>query len=284
MSVISAEFDQSFTANGHQLVYDIYGPSSAPLVVYMHGLLMDSELNRGIAQALAEQGYRSRCWTYSDTGGATNRRMRRSTVSIATRIRSSPCSTTLVRSGPSLAVFSLGANVSLFAADRYPTRVRALVLEMPVLERAVPAAALFFVPILLAAHYGRRVVNVTSGVMSRIPRTRFGPLNSLMNATSLSPDVIAAVLHGVLVGPTAPTQEQRRAVQVPVLVLAHRNDLIHPFDDAVSLVERTPNSVLVRARSPLELRLRPKRLTDAIVAFLSSLEPESARGRSRRPA
>jgi hypothetical protein len=71
---------------------------------------------------------------------------------------------------------------------------------------------------------------------------------------------------------------------VPVLVLAHRNDLIHPFDDAVSLVERTPNSVLVRARSPLELRLRPKRLTDAIVAFLSSLEPESARGRSRRPA
>jgi pimeloyl-ACP methyl ester carboxylesterase len=159
-----------------------------------------------------------------------------------------------------------------------------LVLEMPVLERAVPAAALFFVPILLAAHYGRRVVNVTSGVMSRIPRTRFGPLNSLMNATSLSPDVIAAVLHGVLVGPTAPTQEQRRAVQVPVLVLAHRNDLIHPFDDAVSLVERTPNSVLVRARSPLELRLRPKRLTDAIVAFLSSLEPESARGRSRRPA
>ena len=284
MSVISAEFDQSFTANGHQLVYDIYGPSSAPLVVYMHGLLMDSELNRGIAQALAEQGYRVALLDLLGHG-----RSDKPTHASEYRIDSyaDQVVALLDHLGAERAVLggiSLGANVSLFAADRYPTRVRALVLEMLVLERAVPAAALFFVPILLAAHYGRRVVNVTSGVMSRIPRTRFGPLNSLMNATSLSPDVIAAVLHGVLVGPTAPTQEQRRAVQVPVLVLAHRNDLIHPFDDAVSLVERTPNSVLVRARSPLELRLRPKRLTDAIVAFLSSLEPESARGRSRRPA
>jgi pimeloyl-ACP methyl ester carboxylesterase len=131
---------------------------------------------------------------------------------------------------------SLGANVSLFAATRYPERTRALVLEMPVLERAVPAAALVFVPMVLMAHYGRRVMNITSGLMSRIPRTRFGPVNSVMNAASLSPDVMAAVLHGVLVGPVAPTQEQRRAIQTPTLVLAHRNDLIHPFDDAISLV------------------------------------------------
>ena len=80
------------------------------------------------------------------------------------------------------------------------------------------------------------------------------------------------MLHGVLVGPVAPTQEQRRTIAVPTLVLAHRNDLIHPFDDAVGLVARMPNAVLVRARSPLELRLRPGRLTKEIVAFLSDVE------------
>ncbi len=58
MSAVAVEFDQSFVYNGHRLVYDIYGSPDAPLVVYMHGLLLDAELNRGIAQALAEQGYK----------------------------------------------------------------------------------------------------------------------------------------------------------------------------------------------------------------------------------
>ena len=157
-------------------------------------------------------------------------------------------------------------------------------LEMPVLERAVPAAAMTFVPMVLAAHYGRRVLNVTSGMASRVPRTPLGPLNSVLNAFSLPPDVTSAVLHGVLVGPVAPTQEQRRAVTVPTLVLAHRNDLIHPFDDAVGLVARMPNAALIRARSPLELRLRPGRLTKEIVAFLHEIEPPSTRRPSDRSA
>jgi pimeloyl-ACP methyl ester carboxylesterase len=179
---------------------------------------------------------------------------------------------------------SLGANVSLFAATRYPERTRALVLEMPVLERAVPAAAMLFVPMALAAHYGRRVMYLTSGLARRIPRTRFGPVNSALNAASMSPDSASAVLHGVLVGPVAPTQEQRSAITAPTLVLAHRNDVIHPFDDAVNLVARMPNGVLIRARSPLELRLWPRRLTEEIVEFLHGLPPVPARRRTHRPA
>ena len=84
------------------------------------------------------------------------------------------------------------------------------------------------------------------------------------------------MLHGVLVGPVAPTQEQRRAITAPTLVLAHRNDLIHPFDDATNLVAQLPRGVLVRARSPIELRFRPKRLTQEIVSFLGGLEPVGA--------
>lgn len=284
MSAIPVEFDLSFIHDDHGLVYDTYGPSNGSLVVYLHGLLMDAELNRGIARALAEQGYRVVLLDVLGHG-----RSDKPTHASEYRIDSyaDQVIALLDHLGVEQAVLggiSLGANVSLFAATRYPERVRALVLEMPVLERAVPAAAMVFVPMVLAAHYGRGVVNISSGLMSRIGRTRFGPLNSVMNAASLPPDVLAAVLHGVLVGPVAPTREQRRAIQIPTLVLAHRYDVIHPFDDAVNLVEQMPRGVLVRARSPLEMRLRPARLTREIVEFLSGLGSASTDGHSRRTA
>ena len=283
MSVIPVEFDLSFTDDGHRLVYDLYGSSAAPLVLYLHGLLLDAELNRGIAQALAEQGYRVALLDLLGHG-----RSDKPTHASTYRIDSyaDQVIALLDHLGVEKAVLggiSLGANVSLFTAAHHPERVQALVLEMPVLERAVPAAAMMFVPMVLAAHYGRWMLNVTSGLMRRVPRTRFGPLNSVMNAFSLPPDSTSAVLHGVLVGPVAPTQEQRRAIAVPTLVLAHRNDVIHPFDDAVGLVARMPNAALVRARSPLELRLQPRRLTKEIVAFLSDVQAPRAAGHPTVP-
>jgi len=144
---------------------------------------------------------------------------------------------------------------------------------MPVLEWAVPAAALLFTPMLLLAHYGRPVLQVTSRWLRRAPSTRFAPLDSLVHGAALPPDSIAALLHGILVGPVAPTYEERRAIEAPALVLAHRNDLIHPFDDAHNLARQLPHATLVRARSPLELRLRPERLTDVIASFLDELAP-----------
>jgi pimeloyl-ACP methyl ester carboxylesterase len=284
VSVVPVDFDRSFTVDGQRLVFDVYGASSAPLVVYLSGLLLDAELNRGIAQALAEQGYRVVLLDLLGHG-----RSDKPTHAATYRIDSYAFQVIalLDHLGAEKAVLggiSLGANVSLFAAAQNPARVQALVLEMPVLERAVPAAAMVFVPMMLAAHYGRPVLNVASGLINRMPRTRFGPLNSLLNALSSPADATSAVLHGILVGPVAPTQEQRRAITVPTLVLAHRNDLIHPFDDADRLVERMPNASLVRARSPAELRLFPRRLTKEIVTFLTRVEAPSTRRPSDRSA
>ena len=166
---------------------------------------------------------------------------------------------------------SLGANVSLFAATRRPSRVRGLVLEMPVLEWAVPPAALLFAPLLLLVHYARRPVRWVSTLARVLPPTRSEPLNSLIHAVGLPPEVIAAILHGILVGPVAPPQEERARIGVPTLVLAHRNDLIHPFDDAVKLATVLPDARLVRARSPIELRLRSDRLTDVIASFVKDV-------------
>ena len=152
---------------------------------------------------------------------------------------------------------SLGANVSLFAASRQPERVRGLVLEMPVLEWAVPhgrhavraaAAPRALRPPPLGGARRPRVV---------VPATPFPTLNGILHAAALPPKAWRPILHGVLVGPVAPTEEERAQIDAPAFVLAHGNDLIHPFDDANKLADELPNAQLVRARSPIELRCGP---------------------------
>jgi pimeloyl-ACP methyl ester carboxylesterase len=84
----------------------------------------------------------------------------------------------------------------------------------------------------------------------------------------------------LLVGPVAPEIEQRRAIQVPMLIIGHENDLIHPFSDAENLAQQTPNARLVQADSMYELRWKPERLTQEIVRFVADAFSET----EKRPA
>ncbi|MBN2624492.1 MAG: hypothetical protein JXA83_14030, partial [Acidimicrobiales bacterium] len=90
------------------------------------------------------------------------------------------------------------------------------------------------------------------------------------------PDVSTAVLHGILVGPTVPTVDERRGIEVPALVVGHRADFIHPFSDAEALARQLPNARLVRASSVVELRWRPERLLAEIDRFLAGLAWDGA--------
>jgi pimeloyl-ACP methyl ester carboxylesterase len=146
-----------------------------------------------------------------------------------------------------------------------------MVLEMPVLEWAVPAAAITFVPMLLAVHFARPVVSRVAALFRRLPRTGIGPLDSTMNALSNDPTETAAVLHGVLAGPIAPTVGQREEMDAPALVIGHRVDRIHPFHDAEQLARRLPNGRLIQAQSLFELRVHPERLTTEIGQFLDEV-------------
>ena len=177
---------------------------------------------------------------------------------------------------------SLGTNVSLLTAVQAPERVRGLVLEMPVLEWATPAAALAFVPLLLEVHYARSLLRLVSRAASRLPRSGVGPLDSFINAAASDPEEIAAVLHGLLMGPIAPTIEQRRAITAPALVLGHGIDLIHSFGDAKRLARQIPDAKLIRTRTFAELWVRPARLTAEISEFLDQVwagrEPQAPLG------
>jgi pimeloyl-ACP methyl ester carboxylesterase len=268
--MISAFRTSSFTVGGRRLVYDEYGEGNR-VVVYLHGLLIDSELNRGIAQSLAARG--NRVILLDLVGhGRSDKPEHASAYRIDTYADQVFALADELRiERPVLGGMSLGANVSLFAASRQPDRVRGLVLEMPVLEWAVPPSALLFASLLLLLHYGRAPARWLTSLVRSIPPTPSALVNGLLHGAGLPPEAMAAILHGVLVGPVAPTYEERAAIDVPALVLAHRNDLIHPFDDAAKLAAELPHAQLVRARSPIELRLRPDRLTDVIATFVEEL-------------
>jgi hypothetical protein len=104
-----------------------------------------------------------------------------------------------------------------------------------------------------------------------LPKTSNWAIEGLRAPISLDPEESAAVLHGLFVGPIAPTVEQRKAIAAPTLVIGHHLDFIHPFSDATNLVEHLPSARLVQAASIFELRFRPERLIHEIAIFLDDV-------------
>jgi pimeloyl-ACP methyl ester carboxylesterase len=257
----------TLTYGRYRLSYEIYG-SGDRVLVWLHGLLLDANLSRGLARRLAARGNRV---VLLDLLGHGRSDKPRHAGAHRMDLYAEQVLCLLDEIGADQVVLggvSLGTNVSLLATVQAPQRVRGLVLEMPVLEWAAPAAALVFAPLLLEVHYARAALRLVSRVVSRLPASGLGPLDSFISAAASDPDEIAAVLHGVLLGPIAPTIDQRRAITVPALVLGHGIDLIHSFSDAKRLARQLPDARLIRTRTFAELWVRPARLTGEIGEFL----------------
>ncbi len=269
------------THGPHRLSYEVHGAGDR-VVVLLHGILLDANVNRGLAAAIAAEGYRV---VLLDLLGHGLSDKPRHASAHRMDLYAGQVVALLDELGIERAVVggvSLGADVALQVAVAAPERVDGLVLEMPVLENAVPVAALLFVPLLLAAHYLRPVVRVATSLVARVPRPGIDLVDGLLGLLSVDPDEAAAVLHGVLLGPIAPTIEERAAIRVPALVIGHRADLIHPFNDAENLARQLPDAELVPARSAAELRLAPARLTAQVIAFLDRVAGRSRRGATGR--
>ncbi len=271
----------TFSYGKYRLGYEIYG-SGDRVLVWLHGLLLDANLSRGLARALAAKGNRVVLLDLLGHGRSDKPRH-------AGPHRMDLYAKQVLCLLDELAVdqvvlggVSLGTNVSLLTTVQAPERVRGLIMEMPVLEWAVPAATLVFLPLLLGVHYARATLRLVSWVASRLPQSGLGPLDSFTSAASSDPEEIAAVLHGVLLGPIAPTIEQRRSITAPALVLGHGIDLIHSFSDAERLARQLPDARLIRTRTFAELWVRPARLTAEIGEFLDRVwagtEPQKPPG------
>ena len=266
----------AFIHDGRRLVYELIGPKDGAPVLLMHGILIDSLLNRDLASALAEAGYRVALLDLLGHG-------RSEKPGRAQELRidafGEQAIALLDQLGWSHAVVggvSLGAITALHAAVRAPERISGLFLEMPVMERAAPAAALMLVPLMVGVRYGAKPWRAWSRMLRRLPTPRQGIWQSVLNTVSQDPDTMAAIIHGVLVGPVVPPLRERLRLAAPTLVIGHAGDWLHNLKDARALSQELPNAEFIVARSPFELRTRPTRLMPDILRFLQRTQHESA--------
>jgi pimeloyl-ACP methyl ester carboxylesterase len=266
----------SFAYHGHRISYDVHGTGDHWLVL-VHGLLMNRRMYDTLAPDLASRG--NRVVTVDLLGHGRSDRLANRQIYSMTAFADQVLALLdhLELEAPVVGGTSLGANVGLEFAAHHPDRAGALFIEMPVLEDALLGAALIFTPVLLGLRFGRPLLKGMAALTSQIPRSNY------LVDIGLDPDPSRAVLEGILYGRTAPTAEERRALDHPALVIGHPNDPLHPFSDADMLVEDMPNARLVDANSIVEWRLTPERLTNELAGFLDEVYAEGD-ARGERPA
>jgi pimeloyl-ACP methyl ester carboxylesterase len=280
-----------FHYEGHRIEYDSHGEGDR-VVVLVHGLLMNRRMFDRLAPELAARGNRVICIDLLGHG--------RSDRPEDLRLYSMPLFSRQVAAlldhleQPQAVVggASLGANVALELATRQPERVRALFVEMPVLDNALPAVAGIFTPVLLGLRLGRPVFEATAFLTSLLPRTNF-LVDIGLDWVRQRPGPSGAVLEGLLLGETAPHREKRVQIEQPTLIVGHGRDPLHPFSDSGMLAEELVDARLVEASSILEWRLSPDRLTAELADFLAEVwaqkpkrkaKPRPRSRSSRRPA
>jgi pimeloyl-ACP methyl ester carboxylesterase len=272
-----------FRHNGQRLAYTVYGQGPHTTIL-MPGLLLSQKMQAPLARELAARGNRvvtfdplghgasdrpSDMWRYSMSAFAEQ------TVALLDHLELDQA----IVGGT-----SLGANITLEVALLAPDRLRGMIIEMPVLDNAIPACAAAFTPLLFALTFGEPVMTALARAARAVPRGRLPFLLQIgLDWVAQDPKPSGAVLQGIIFGRTAPHRSQRKTFQTPALVIGHPRDPVHPFSDAGMLAAELPNGRLIDANSIVELRLRPARLTAKIAEFVEECWSTEAAGSSRAP-
>lgn len=273
----------SFRYRGeHTLTYEVYGEGDRVLVL-VHGLLMNRRMYERLGPEMAARGNRVICLDLLGHGRSDRPDDPRlySMSAFADQVLALLDHMELDRAV--IGGTSLGSNVGLEFAAWHPDRVRALFLEMPVLENALTAVAVIFTPILVGLRFGTPAFKMVSRLTSRFPRSYY-LLDMVLDWVRQDPEPSASVLEGLLLGRSAPPQEDRMRLEHPALVIGHPADPLHPFNDADQLVDEMPNARLLNANSILEWRVNPDRLNDELASFLDEVWAQQAEAAEAKTA
>lgn len=259
----------SFRFNGRRLAYAEYGDGERVLVL-AHGLLMNRHMYDQLGPEMASRGIRVITVDLLGHGASDKPTDMRAYSMTAFADQIAALIDELGLDRPVVGGTSLGANTALEMATRYPHRARGLFIEMPVLDNALVAAGLIFLPILVTLRVGKPVLRAVAAVTDRVPRSNY-LVDILLDWTRRPPETSEAVLEGILFGRTAPPREERRLIGLPTLVIGHRADPLHPFTDSDMLAEELPRARLVNAESIFEWRVSPGRLDDELATFVADV-------------
>ena len=258
--------DGSFQFNGQRIAYSDHGEGDRALIL-IHGLLMNRHMYDQLAPEMASRGLRVIAVDLLGHGASDAPRDMRAYAITPFADQVAALVEHLELDRPVVGGTSLGANVSLELACRHPDAARALFIEMPVLDNALVAAGLTFLPMLLLIRAGKPVIRAVSAITKRIPRSHY-LLDIMLDWTRRDPEASEAVLSGLLFGRAAPPREERERIRQLALIVGHPADPLHPFSDSDMLLEELPGARLVTAESIFEWRINPGRLDDELAAFV----------------
>ena len=265
----------TFDFEGRKLSYAVHGTGERAIVL-VHGLLMNQGMYTHIAPEMARRGNRVITLDLLGHGGSDQprdpklysmARFGRQVIALLDHLELPEA----VIGGT-----SLGANVTLEAAVLAPDRVRAMVVEMPVLENAAIAVGALFIPLALAIRLNGWGMSLLAVLTRRIPRTHY-LADVVLDWVRRDPQVSLMVLEGLLFGRIAPPPDERRTLRQPALVIGHRNDPLHPFNDAEVLTRDLAAAQFVNATSILEWRVMPSRLDGVLANFLDEVWSNDAK-------
>ncbi|HEV7888454.1 MAG TPA: alpha/beta hydrolase [Acidimicrobiales bacterium] len=267
----------TFERDDLTLHYAERGRPDGPPVVLMHGLLFSYRLMERVAQRLPD--YRvllldlhghGKSSKPTDPGRYTWAELVADVDGLLD---------TLGISSAVIGGLSLGANVGLAYAQARPERCRGLILEMPVLLRGHRFGRPAFGALARLYADGRRTLGPMTRAVGRLPLPRRLPeAAAFRDMVSQDPRVAAAVLRGLLAQePLAEDRATLARLTMPALVVGHRNDPLHVFDDARELAERLPDGRLIEAPSFTHYRLHPGELAAQFRQFVDTVTgPASA--------
>jgi pimeloyl-ACP methyl ester carboxylesterase len=262
----------SFRFNGQRIAYAEYGEGDRVLVL-AHGLLMNRHMYDNLAPEMARRGFRVITIDLLGHGASDKPTDMRAYSMPAFGDQLAALVDHLELDRPIVGGTSLGANATLEMAARHPRAARGLFIEMPVLDNALIAAGLIFLPILLTLRVAKPVLRGVALVTNRIPRSHY-LVDLMLDWTRRPPESSEAVLEGILFGRTAPPREERELIGLPALVIGHPADPLHPFTDSDMLVEEMPRGRLVNAESIFEWRVNPGRLDGELAEFITAVYAE----------
>jgi pimeloyl-ACP methyl ester carboxylesterase len=273
-----------FRFEGQRLAYTVHGQGSRTTVL-LPGLLLSQKMQTPLAADLAAHG--NRVVTLDFLGhGASDRPKEMGCYSMPEFARQTVALLDHLELEQAIVGgTSLGANVTLEVAALAPERLRGMIIEMPVLDRAIPACAVAFTPLLFALTHAEPAMKGLALAARRVPRQVVPFVAELvLDWVAQEPGPSGAVLQGILFGRTAPDREVRQGFQAPALVIGHPRDPVHPFSDADMLAAELPNGRLIDANSIMELRVSPERLTRKIAAFVDECWGDAKQPRRRARA
>jgi pimeloyl-ACP methyl ester carboxylesterase len=271
-----------FKFGDHRLAYTVYGDGPRTTVL-LPGLLFSQRMHVPLARTLADAGNRVVTLDLLGHGKSDRPRDMRQYSMVQFAEQTIALLDHLEIDQAVVGGTSLGANVTLSVAAEAPERLRGMVVEMPVLDNALLACALFFTPIMVALTFGEPIMRLVQAGARAVPSNATPYLADVMlDWVRQDPAPSAAVLQGLFFGRTAPPMSERVTFEAPTLVIGHPRDPVHPFSDADALARELPNARLVDANSIIELRLKPERLTGEISEFVDSCWKPSRATRAKR--